>query len=69
MPDAGSWCIEAVHGSEAFGGPNVGGGLPPTAECQSTEVRPRSWTPIQFLGRFHEQVHHAVQAICHHRFP
>ncbi|WP_223817937.1 hypothetical protein, partial [Pseudomonas veronii] len=29
MPDAGSWCIEAVHGSEAFGGPNVGGGLPP----------------------------------------
>ena len=48
-------------------GKKCGRGLAPDEGV--SEVRPRSWTPIQFLGRFHEQVHHAVQAICHHRFP
>ncbi|WP_232925779.1 hypothetical protein, partial [Pseudomonas rhodesiae] len=32
------------------------------------EVRPKSWTPIQLLGLFHEQVHDAVQAFRHYCF-
>ena len=44
VPDAGSWCIEAVHGhatlwrSERADNQNVAGGLPPIAVCQSASV-------------------------------
>ncbi|MDQ0501873.1 hypothetical protein QF016_004538, partial [Pseudomonas marginalis] len=31
------------------------------------EVRPKSWTLIQLLGLFHEQVHRAVQTFRHYR--
>ena len=43
----------------------IGGKPPPTFDF---EVRPKSWTPIQLLGLFHEQVHDAVQAFRHYCF-